>query len=71
MDHRLWTEILAVTAREPAIREAFTVSDQAMRAVFAELLRKAADAGEIASDLDFDAVAVWLYRTVSSARCGR
>ena len=64
VDHRLWTEILAVTAREPAIREAFAVSDKAMRTVFAELLRKAADAGEIARDLDFDAVAVWLYALV-------
>lgn len=64
VDHRLWTEILAVTAREPAIREAFAASDKAMRAVFAELLRKAADAGEIARDLDFDAVAVWLYALV-------
>ena len=64
VDHRLWTEILAVTAREPAIRKAFAASDKAMRAVFAELLRKAADAGEIARDLDFDAVAVWLYALV-------
>ena len=64
VDHRLWTEILAVSARESSIREAFAASDKAMRSVFVELLRKAAEAGEIDNTLDFDAVSVWLYALV-------
>ena len=64
VDHRLWTEILAVAARDPSMRETFATSDKAMRAVFVELLQKAAAAGEIDSSLDFDAVSVWLYALV-------
>ena len=64
VDHRLWTEILAVVARDPSVRKAFVASDKAMRAVFVELLDKAAKAGEIDDALDFDAVAVWLYALV-------
>lgn len=64
VDHRLWTEILAVAAREPSVRETFAASDKAMRAVFADLLRKAAEAGEIDDSLDFDGVSVWLYALV-------
>lgn len=64
VDHRLWIEILAVAARDPAVREAFAASDKAMREVFVELLRKAAQAGEIDASLDFDAVSVWLYALV-------
>lgn len=64
VDHRLWTEILAVAARDPAVREAFAAGDRAMRAVFVTLLRKAAQAGEIDGSLDLDAVSVWLYALV-------
>lgn len=64
VDHRLWIEILAVAARDPSIREVFAASDKAMRAAFAELLQKAAQAGEIDDSLDFDAVSVWLYALV-------
>lgn len=64
VDHRLWTEILAVAARDPSVREAFAASDKAMRVVFVELLHKAAEAGEIDGSLDFDAVSVWLYALV-------
>lgn len=61
VEHRLWTEILAVAARDASVRETFAAGDKAMRAVFVELLRKAAEAGEIDGSLDFDAVSVWLY----------
>ena len=64
VDHRLWVEILAVAARDPAVRETFAASDKAMRNVFVELLQKAADAGEVDGSLDFDAVSVWLYALV-------
>ena len=64
IDHRLWTEILAVAARDQTVRAAFAASDKIMRAAFIELLEKAARAGEIDSSLDFDAVSVWLYALV-------
>ena len=64
VDHRLWTEILAVAARDAAVREAFAASDKAMREVFVELLKKAAASGEIDSSLDLEAVSVWLYSLV-------
>lgn len=64
VDHRLWTEILAVAARDPAVRQAFAASDKVMRGVFVELLRKAAASGEIETSLDFDAVSIWLYALV-------
>jgi Transcriptional regulator len=61
VNHRLWTEILAVVARDPSVRGAFTSSDKTMRLVFVELLQKAGEAGEIDASLDPDAVSVWLY----------
>lgn len=64
VDHRLWTEILAVAARDSAVRSAFDAGDKAMRSVFVELLKKAAEAGEIDRSLDFEAVSVWLYALV-------
>jgi AcrR family transcriptional regulator len=64
IDHRLWTEILAIAARDESIRSTFMASDKAMRTVFIELLQKAADGGEIDNSLDFDAVSIWLYAIV-------
>ena len=64
VDHRLWLEILAVAAREASIRETFLASDKEMRAVFIQLLGKAAEADEIDGSLDLDAVSVWLYALV-------
>lgn len=64
VNHRLWTEILAVAARVPAVRAMFATSDKVLRAAFAELLRKAAEAGKIDDFLDFNAVSVWLYALV-------
>lgn len=64
VDHRLWTEILAVAARDAPVRESFAASDKAMRGVFVELLQKAAEAGEIDGSLDFNVVSVWLYALV-------
>lgn len=61
MDHRLWAEVLAVAAREPEMREAFVASEKTARQFFVELLRKAAEAGEIDNSLDLNAVSIWLY----------
>ena len=64
IDHRLWTEILAVAARDDSMRTAFISSDREMRIVFSRLLEKAAESGEIDGSLDFDAVSIWLYALV-------
>jgi AcrR family transcriptional regulator len=64
VDHRLWTEILAVAARDQSVRETFAASDKAMRGVFVELLQKAVETGEIDGSLDLDAISVWLYALV-------
>ncbi|MDL2316878.1 TetR/AcrR family transcriptional regulator [Desulfovibrio sp. OttesenSCG-928-A18] len=64
IDHRLWTEILAVAARDTSVRKAFAASDKAMRKAFVELLEKAAAAGEIDNTLEMDSVSVWLYALV-------
>lgn len=61
IDHRLWTEILAVSSRDEFIREAFLVSDRIMRDAFVDLLKKAAQQGEVDKDLDFEAVSIWIY----------
>ena len=64
IDHRLWTEILAVAARNDSIREAFLASDRIMRDAFVELLRGAAERGEVDGKMDFEAVSIWIYALV-------
>lgn len=64
VDHRLWTEILAVAAREESVRTAFLAGDMAMRKQFVALLKKAADAGEIDASFDLNAVSILLYALV-------
>ena len=60
MDHRLWAEVLAVAARDPAIKKGFVESERAMRKFWVGMLHKAAEAGEIDTSLDLDATAIWL-----------
>ena len=64
VDHRLWTEILAVAARNDSIRKVFLASDRIMRDAFLELLEKAAERGEVDGGLDFEAVSIWIYALV-------
>lgn len=64
VEHRLWTEILAVSARNEDIREAFLASDKIMRDAFVDLLQKAAERGEVDDALDFEAVSIWIYALV-------
>lgn len=64
IDHRLWTEILAVAARDASVRKAFAASDKVMRKAFVELLEKASAAGEISNSLDLESVSIWLYALV-------
>ena len=60
MDHRLWAEVLAVAARDPAIKDSFVQSEREMRKFWVGMLEKAAAAGEIDASLDLNAVAIWL-----------
>lgn len=64
IDHRLWTEILAVAARNETIRVAFLESDRLMRNAFVDLIKKAAGRGEVDDQLDYEAVSVWIYALV-------
>lgn len=64
VDHRLWTEILAVSARNESLREAFLASDRIMRDAFVDLLNKAAERGEVDKSLDFEGVSIWIYALV-------
>lgn len=64
IDHRLWTEILAVSARDDSIRAAFLASDKIMRGAFVELFKTAAGRGEVDANLDFEAVSIWIYALV-------
>lgn len=64
VDHRLWVEILAVTARNESVRKAFLASDRAMRDAFVILIKKAADLGEVDKNLDYEAVSIWIYALV-------
>lgn len=64
VDHRLWVEILAVSARNDSIRAAFLASDRIMRDAFVELIKKAAELGEVDKNLDFEAVSIWIYALV-------
>lgn len=64
IDHRLWVEILAVSARNESIRRSFLTSDRAMRNAFVELIEKTAERGEVDKNLDFEAVSLWIYALV-------
>ncbi|MBK5073007.1 TetR/AcrR family transcriptional regulator [Budviciaceae bacterium CWB-B4] len=64
MDHRLWIEILAETARNERLRTVFKTSDNQMRTAFKYLLQDAMKKGLIADDLDPDGTSIWLYALV-------
>lgn len=64
VDHALWTEILAVAARDAAVREAFQASDRQMREALVDLLKAAAGRGDVDPNLDLEAVSIWLYSLV-------
>lgn len=64
IDHRLWVEILAVSARNETIRSAFLESDRLMRDAFVDLIKKAAKRGEVDKRLDYEAVSIWIYALV-------
>ena len=61
IDHRLWAEVLAVSAREKNFREFFLRSEKATRQYLKELLLKARENGEISSDIDIEALSVWIF----------
>ncbi|QBH96328.1 TetR/AcrR family transcriptional regulator [Limnobaculum zhutongyuii] len=64
MDHRLWIEILAETARNERLRTVFKANDSRMRTAFKHLLQQAMKKGLIADDIDPDGTSIWLYALV-------
>lgn len=61
IDHRLWVEVLAVTARNSAIRDSFAASEAKARAAMKSLLQKAVDNGEVRADLDVESASILLF----------
>lgn len=61
MDHRLWTEVLAVAGRDKTVKETFLASEKTARKFPIELLEKAAEAGEIDASLDLELVSIWVF----------
>jgi len=61
MDHRLWTEVLAVAARDQSVKKTFIASEREGRKFLIDLLKKAAEAGEIDSSLDLELVSIWVF----------
>ncbi len=61
MDHRLWTEVLAVAARDKTVKEVFLASEKTGRKFLIDLLKKAAEAGEIDASLDLELVSIWVF----------
>ncbi len=64
MDHRLWIEILAETARNERLKTTFKSNDSLMRTAFKHLLNDAIKKGIIADDIDPDGTSIWLYALV-------
>lgn len=61
MDHRLWIEILAVTARDPEMKNTFKTSESMARGFFQQLLIKGIESGEIDPELDVEGMAIMLF----------
>ena len=64
VDHRLWTEILAVAARDKSVQDTFLASDKIMRDALIILLKEAARKGDIDESLNTEALSIWLYALV-------
>lgn len=61
MDHRLWTEVLAVAARDKTVRKTFLASERNGRKFLIDLLNKAAAAGEIDAAVDMELLSIWIF----------
>ncbi|PRD12455.1 TetR/AcrR family transcriptional regulator [Pantoea coffeiphila] len=59
--HNLWVEIIAESARNPALRETFISSDRIMRSGIAKIIQRGIDAGEFAADLDIEETTIILF----------
>lgn len=61
MDHRLWVEVLAVAARDPAMKKIFVESERRSRNLTKELLQKCAENKEINPDVDIETMSIVLF----------
>ncbi|MEW5289111.1 TetR family transcriptional regulator [Erwinia papayae] len=62
--HRLWVEIMAESARNPALQQTFIASDIAMRQGIAEIILQGIAAGEFRHDIDTDEMTIMLFALV-------
>ncbi len=61
MDHRLWTEVLAVAGRDPAMKALFLKSERRSRNFTKELLRRGMQNHEINQHLDLEGISILLF----------
>ena len=61
IDHRLWIEVLAVSARDGEAREAFLASEKKARRFFRELIEKGIATGEIEESIDAEGMSILLF----------
>lgn len=59
--HHLWVEIMAESARNPELREAFIASDNIMRQSIAGIIAQGIAAGEFRRDIDPEAITIILF----------
>lgn len=66
-DARLWMEVSAEAPRNRLIRELYLKFDREFRGVLKGLMQRAVQAGQVACDLDLEAVSLWLIALLDGA----
>ena len=61
IDHRLWTEVLAVSARDEEMRQSFLESEKIARNVFKSLIEQGIEAGEFDASIDAEGLSILLF----------
>ncbi|MFC0141888.1 TetR family transcriptional regulator C-terminal domain-containing protein [Erwinia mallotivora] len=61
---RQWVEIMAESARNPALQQTFIASDIAMRQGIAEIIAQGIVAGEFRHDINTDGMTIMLFALV-------
>ena len=61
IDHRLWTEVLAVSARDEEMRQSFLESEKVARNVFKSLIEQGIEAGEFDASIDAEGLSILLF----------
>ena len=61
IDHRLWTEVLAVSARDEEMRQSFLESERIARNIFKSLIEQGIEAGEFDASIDAEGLSILLF----------